>query len=213
LFPYSMSLLRRPEMVSLLRAHRLYKYFKRELCPQSIRSAWFNAVPEQLAASLGLPATVHPISFSIPEDRIVAQASPKRRLMFPHCVDLETAAFMPGLSATPPFTNERHYHQGLAESRFAVTTKRAGWDCLRHYEIAANGCVPCFRNLGAKPASCAPHGLTHANCLEYNSPAELVKRTSSMTDAEYSGLAEGALEWARQNSTRVRAADFLSRID
>ena len=34
-----------------------------------------------------------------------------------------------------------------------------------------------------------------------------------MTDAEYSGLAEGALEWARQNSTRVRAAEFLSRID
>ena len=213
LFPYSTSLLRQAGVVSLLRVHRHYKYFKRELCPQSVRSCWFNAVPERIAASFNLPPTVHPISFSIPEERIVSEVPQKRRLLFPHCVDSEAAAVIPGLSTAPLFTSERDYHQGLAESRFAVTTKRAGWDCLRHYEIAANGCVPCFRNLGAKPASCAPHGLTQANCVEYNSPAKLVKRTSSMTDAEYSGLAEGALEWARQNSTRVRAAEFLSRID
>lgn len=213
LFPYSTSFLRRPETVSLLRVHRLYKYFKRELCPQSVKSSWLNAVPEHLAASLGFPPTVHPISFSIPESRIVAAVPQKRRLIFPHCVDPETAAFIPGLSATPPFTNECDYHQCLAESRFAVTTKRMGWDCLRHYEIAANGCVPCFRNLGKKAASCAPHGLTKTNCLEYSSPAELAKRTTSMTDVEYDRLAEGSLQWARRNSTRVRAADFLSRID
>jgi len=37
--------------------------------------------------------------------------------------------------------------------------KRGGWDCLRHYEIAAAGAVPCVRQLEGKPSSCAPHGL------------------------------------------------------
>lgn len=213
LFPYSTALLRRPGTGALLRIHRQYKYFKRELCPQSVRSTWFNAIPEGLAAALGLPPTVHPISFSIPEERIAPQVPEKRRLLFPHCVDPEAAAFIPGLSTKPPFADDRAYHRGLAESRFAVTTKRAGWDCLRHYEIAANGCVPCFRNRREKPVACAPHGLTDANCLEYSSPAELAKKTASLTDMEYSSLAEGALTWARQNSTRVRATEFLRHID
>jgi hypothetical protein len=212
LFPFSSSLLTRPETLSLLKVHRLYPYFKRELCPQSVRSSWCNLLPVRLAASLRIPPTIHPVSFSIPEERIAVQVPQKRRLLFPHCVDSEAAALIEGLTTTPPFASERDYQQSLAESRFAVTTKRAGWDCLRHYEIAANGCVPCFRDLGEKAASCAPHGLTHENCLEYGSPAELARRTASMTDVEYRSLAEGALRWARKNSTRVRAADFLRRI-
>jgi hypothetical protein len=212
LFPYSSALLRQPDTFSLLRVYRRCKYFKRELCPQSLRSVWFKAVPERLATWFGLPPTVHPISFSIPEERIAAQVPEKRRLMFPHCVDAEAAALIPGLSTTPPFRNEQDYHQCLAESRFAVTTKRSGWDCLRHYEIAANGCVACFRKLGEKAPSCAPHGLNQGNCLEYSSPAELVRRTAAMDDDEYQRLAEGSLRWARQNSTRVRAAEFLRQI-
>lgn len=211
-FPYNSSLLRQPNTLSLLRVHRRYKYFKRELCPQSVRSVWFKAVPASLATCFGFPPNVHPISFSIPEERIAAQVPQKRRLMFPHCVDAEVAALIPGLSTTPPFRNERDYHQCLAESRFAVTTKRSGWDCLRHYEIAANGCVPCFHKLGEKPRYCAPHGLNQGNCLEYGSPAELAGRTAAITDVEYQRLAEGSLRWARENSTRVRAADFLRRI-
>lgn len=212
IFPYSAALLRRPETGALVGVHRRYEYFKRELCPQSARSTWFNAVPERMAAEIGLPPTVHPISFSIPEERIVPRVPEKRRLLFPHCVDPEAAALIPELSTTPPFKDEGDYHRGLAESRFAVTTKRAGWDCLRHYEIAANGCVPCFRSLRKKAATSAPHGLNEANCLEYSSPSELVQKTASISDVEYVKLVNGALGWARQNSTRARAAEFLGRI-
>lgn len=212
LFPYSASLLRRPEVFLLLRIHREYQYFKRELCSQSVRSSWFNLIPEQLAARLNVSPNIRPISFSIPEERIVSRIPQKHRLLFQHCVDSEVAKFIPRLSKSPPFASERDYHHGLAGSRFAVTTKRAGWDCLRHYEIAANGCVPCFRNLGEKAASCAPHGLTHANCLAYSSPAELLHKTTSMTDAEYTKLAEASLKWATENSTRVRATQFLEYI-
>ena len=34
---------------------------------------------------------------------------------------------------------------------FAYTNKKGGWDCLRHYEILANGCIPIFKNLDNSP--------------------------------------------------------------
>jgi hypothetical protein len=32
-----------------------------------------------------------------------------------------------------------------------MTTKKAGWDCMRHYEIMANGCIPYFPDLATCP--------------------------------------------------------------
>ena len=29
--------------------------------------------------------------------------------------------------------------------------QKSGWDCLRHYEIIANGCVPIFMNISNCP--------------------------------------------------------------
>jgi hypothetical protein len=37
-------------------------------------------------------------------------------------------------------------------SRFAITKKKGGWDCLRHYEILMNGCIPLFENLQDCPS-------------------------------------------------------------
>ena len=34
-----------------------------------------------------------------------------------------------------------------ANSIFAITNKKLGWDCLRHYEILMNGCIPLFFNI------------------------------------------------------------------
>lgn len=64
--------------------------------------------------------------------------------MLPHCVVPGAVALTPERSTTPTLKNERDYHQGMAESRFAVTAQRAEWDWLRHYVIAAIGCVPFF---------------------------------------------------------------------
>ena len=70
----------------------------------------------------------------------------------------------------------------LARSRFAITTRRGGWDCLRHYEIAAAGAVPCFRQLEAKPARCAPHGLRPgSNCLSYHDWPDLRRQVAGIT--------------------------------
>ena len=40
-----------------------------------------------------------------------------------------------------------------SNSIFAITNKKLGWDCLRHYEILMNGCIPFFFNIKDCPKS------------------------------------------------------------
>ena len=40
-----------------------------------------------------------------------------------------------------------------SNSIFAITNKKLGWDCLRHYEILMNGCIPLFFNIQDCPKS------------------------------------------------------------
>src|SRR5436305_1969398 len=95
--------------------------------------------------------------------------------------------------------------------RFGITTERAGWDCLRHYDIAANGAVMCFRDLSKKPPLCAPHGLDATNCIEYSSADELLAKTRALSDDHYAELQAGSLAWAHNNTTVKRAEEFLER--
>ncbi len=152
------------------------------------------------------------IGFSIPSDLIVAQVQPKKRLLFEHVVDEDTARLVPGSSTRYLYQTEADYFRALRESRFAITRKREGWECLRHYEIAASGCVPCFRFLSRKPRACPPFGLDASNCICYDDPAELIARLRSMPDREYDELSRGALAWARRNSTVSRASRFLEDL-
>jgi len=95
-------------------------------------------------------------------------------------------------------------------SKFGITTKRGGWDCLRHYELAANGCVLCFRDLDAKPELCAPHGLSPANCINYQSVNELTAKLNALTDADYARLQKNTYQWIYQNTTKTHAQDFIN---
>ena len=89
-----------------------------------------------------------------------------------------------------------------------------GWEAMRHYEIAAAAAVPCFRGLADKPPLCAPHGLRDGvNCVAYTDAGALLARLDSMPDEEYARLQSGALDWARANTTRARAEQFLSGLN
>jgi hypothetical protein len=166
-------------------------------------------VPESLARRLPFSRALQPIAFSIPEEKIVTEPPPKTKQFPTHVVDREVAD---RVRASPAyaFDRESDYYDDLRASRFGVTTRRAGWDCLRHYELAASGCVVCFRDLDRKPPMCAPHGLEIGrNCLTYRDADDLLRRLDAVTDGEYEKLQAGALDWARANSTRRRAEDFL----
>jgi hypothetical protein len=111
------------------------------------------------------------------------------------------------------FTSEAEYRADLSRSRFGITTKREGWDALRHYEIAASGAVPCFRDLDRKPSTCAPFGLAESNSICYRDADELLAKVTSLDDAGYAALQGGALEWARANTTAAHAHALLDACD
>ena len=72
--------------------------------------------------------------------------------------------------------------------------------------------MPCFRDLAAKPASCAPHGLDESNCVPYADADDLFAKLDRIDDQQYERLQVAALQWASENSTRNRALQFLSAV-
>lgn len=211
MYPFGRRWWREPRWWLLPRAHRRAVYFKRELTPETRRLRSFMLLPPSLAERLGPPGGLRPIAFSIPEEKIIDGPTAKSTLLATHVVDPEVAA-RAGHPTSATFADEAEYYADLQAARFGVTTKRAGWDCMRHYELAANGCVPCFRDLAAKPATCAPHGLNERNCVPYADADDLFAKLDRIDDAEYQRLQDGALRWARDNSTRRRAQQFLSAV-
>lgn len=81
---------------------------------------------------------VFPLEFCIPEVKIVKEI-PKK--------DRDFAPLIPGNKNTYIYNDENTYYQDYQRSYFAITCKKGGWDCERHYEILANGCIPYFIDL------------------------------------------------------------------
>jgi hypothetical protein len=97
-------------------------YFKRELV---------NPVPG-----------VFPISFAMPKEKILTIECDKDKVVAP-CDPRDRSTYI--------FKTEESYYRQYAESMFGITTMKAGWDCLRHYEIMANNCVPLFLDIEQCP--------------------------------------------------------------
>ncbi|MDC3022724.1 hypothetical protein OA179_01640 [Candidatus Pelagibacter sp.] len=89
---------------------------------------------------------VLPISFAIPKNKILDKIdkNPERLL----------APLIPGKLNTYIYDSEDSYYEMYKKSIFGLTYKKAGWDCLRHYEILMNGCIPLFLDLKDCPNDC-----------------------------------------------------------
>ncbi len=209
-YPYAGQWWRRRAWWFLPRAHNRAIHFKREVTPWTRWFGTYLTMPPPL--NRWRMRDIRPLAFSIPAALIVTGDTEKTQRFPAHIVDDELAARLGG-STGLVFSTEDEYIADLRRSRFGITTKREGWDALRHYEIAAAGAVPCFRDLHAKPAGCAPHGLIDGvNCLAYTSADELLQRIDVLDDATYARLREGALEWVRAQSTVARARWFLDEL-
>ncbi|HZV00685.1 MAG TPA: glycosyltransferase [Planctomycetota bacterium] len=195
-----------------------FLYFKRELHWKA-RLVWYgNESAKWLRLPIPTrPLRIEPIAFSIPAEKIwtTPVASAGRDQRFPHhIVDPELKTLLVEGNGAPPgdgyvHLTEEEYYSDLRRSVFGVTTKRGGWDCLRHYEIAANGAIVCFRDLDAKPARCAPEGLDGTNSLVYRDARDLLRRTETMTSDERDGLMEAAHGWVERQTTEHRAKHLL----
>ena len=175
-------------------------YFKREWQGEASQGRWCRVLPT---------------SFSVPEEKIrPLDVARKTKCLASHCVDPEVAEAS-GLHTSYAFATEEAYYDDLAASRFAVTTKRGGWDCLRHYEIAAAGALPCVRQLENKPAACAPHGL-HAgvNCLSYQDWPDLQEQMSVLeaNPEVFHRLLHASQSWVRNHTTSNAARRLLDAV-
>jgi hypothetical protein len=216
LFPFAWRIIKKDPTV-LRYAFYKGRYFKREIIGNG-EHLGLTKLPFFIRRFLSVPQRVKPISMSIPKEKISkVVASEKKKLFCSGIIDSELTEYLKIAnsnflgSKNYLFKNEHDYYQDIQKSRFGITTKRAGWDCLRHYEYAANGTVLCFKDLDKKPKSCAPHGLQHnVNCIAYQSPSELMRIINSMSDKKYNELLAESYKWIKNNTTIKRARNFLT---
>lgn len=192
---------------------RLRRYGWQPFPIRSRRCLYLKREWQGQGRALGRPRLAE-ASFAIPAEKIgPLEPAAKTQEVATHCVDPEVGAAL-GLPGQYAFASEAAYYADLAASRFAITTRRGGWDCLRHYEIAAAGAVPCFRQLEAKPPRCAPHGLrAGVNCLSYRDWADLRGQLAGITPERYSELQGAAREWVERHTTLAAARRLLRLVE
>lgn len=135
--------------------------------------------------------------FAIPEEIILNDVTDKVK---------EYATIIPGNLSTYIYDNEQDYYKGYQESYFGVTFKKGGWDCLRHYEIIANGCIPYFPDL----SQCPQHTmLSFPKKLVLESNIKLANGELTPDDAiVYTRL---LLQYAKNNLTTKHLFNYIIR--
>ena len=84
----------------------------------------------------------YPISFSFPRIKLAVNTIKKTK---------PWGTIIPGDISTYIFNDEATYYSDYEDSYFGHTCRKAGWDCLRHYEIIGNNCFPWFYGLEECP--------------------------------------------------------------
>lgn len=86
-------------------------------------------------------SVIQPIWFALPTCKATTNTTKTRDIAFINPLDRNTYIY----------DNEQDYYNDYKQSRFGITLKKAGWDCMRHYEILGNECLPYFFNLEQCP--------------------------------------------------------------
>jgi len=134
---------------------------------------------------------VYPIGFSIPESKIISEIHPKTKRI---------SDLIPGVLSTYIYQTESDYYNEYKTSVFAKTTKKAGWDCMRHYEILSQGCIPYFPDL----ENCPTNTMTFF-------PKDLVLKANKFYESglDPGNLAFELLEYTKANLTTKKMAQYI----
>jgi len=131
---------------------------------------------------------VFPISFGIPKNLIVSELSEKEK---------EFAHIIPNKLETYIYDNEHDYYSDYKKSWLGITTKKGGWDCLRHYEILMNGCIPYFENL----SNCPKNTL-------HNFPKDIVNEITKHKNYSIDKIIE-LLDYTKNNLTTEKIIEHI----
>jgi len=133
-----------------------------------------------------------PINFAIPNSKITNNFYTKEK---------DYGLIIPGESGYR-FNNETDYYSDYNKSYYGITMKKAGWDCMRHYEILANNCVPYFIDL----ESCPSLTLT-------NLPKSLLLEARYLAEnfeiEKYDRILKELFEFTKENLTTKQLAEYF----
>jgi len=134
-----------------------------------------------------------PITFGIPTCKLAKPTTNKSQ---------EFATCIPGQSETYVFKDEKSYYDDYYKSYYGVTMKKAGWDCMRHYEILGNYCMPYFVNLEECPegtlANLPKELLLEGRELAYN-----------FDEQKYFSILDELFEYTKNNLTTKNLAQYI----
>jgi hypothetical protein len=134
-----------------------------------------------------------PITFGIPSSKLAIPYMNKTQ---------EYATCIPGQPETYVFKSEQPYYEDYQKSYYGVTMKKAGWDCMRHYEILGNNCVPYFVGL----EDCPKNTLS-------NLPKELLLEAKNLAvnfdEQKYFIILNELFEYTKNNLTTQNIAKYV----
>jgi hypothetical protein len=136
---------------------------------------------------------VYPITFSIPKELINVESVENKIKIISNSSSYETGYL---------YSDEEIYYKNYRDSYFALTKKKAGWDCMRHYEILGNYCMPYFVGL----EDCPKNTLA-------NLPKELLlegKELANNFDTQkYYHILDELFEYTKNNLTTKQLAQYV----
>lgn len=165
---------------------------------------------------------IHPIQLAFPLTRL-SNFSAEKTSFFSDISPL-------GGSAKYTFYKEQDYYTHYSKSYFAVTAKKAGWDCLRHYEIAGSGTLPYFLDIEDCPQNTMyrwPKDLLleiknlpgmptekEVRKAAQSQKLHLLKAGSSFDEQSYQSLRKNFMDYFLQNlTTESLSAYFLKNLE
>jgi len=152
--------------------------------------------------------TVWPIGFGIPSHKISNINLEIKKQLFQQTSPAD-ACFRN--NSTQKFNAEEEYYKDLQESWFGLTCVKGGWECLRHYEIMANGAVLLFKNYQDKHPLMEPRNLP---TISYHTEQELYEIMNRLVidnkpTKEYIELYEAQQKWLKENGTTIARARYV----
>jgi hypothetical protein len=148
---------------------------------------------------------LRPITFSIAKEKLCFTCNEKTKIL---------SDLIPGDLSTYIYNTEEDYYHEYKTSYFAVTQKKAGWDCMRHYEIMANGCIPYFLNI----EDCPPNTMflfpkelmIQGNALyETKFRHKKINELTQTDIAEYYDLQKKVLEYTEEYLTTEKMVSYI----
>jgi hypothetical protein len=150
-------------------------------------------------------STKFPINFSIPREKIHDTYNVKTKLM---------SDLVPGDVRTYIYKTEEEYYNEYNRSYFAITKMKGGWDCMRHYEILANGCIPYFMDIDKCPPttlSLLPKNLFIEGNKLYDKLKASMDKLTEAEISEYNILRSKLLEHTKEHLTTDKVAEYVLR--